>query len=116
MWPAWVYGLWAPLPGVCVRRTLPLLGPVGSQGRVTNEPITPTCPPLNAQNERRGYCSSMCVVFVNVCFCFVNGTRPHGRNGALAPRRAPILGALHARSAPKRPQNHPQSTQYNLLT
>ena len=28
MWPAWGYGLWAPLPGVCVRRALPLLGPV----------------------------------------------------------------------------------------
>ena len=28
MWPAWGYDLWALLPGVCVRRTLPLLGPV----------------------------------------------------------------------------------------
>ena len=28
MWPAWGYGLWAHLPGVCVRRALPLLGPV----------------------------------------------------------------------------------------
>ena len=42
MWPAWGYMASAHLclPGVCVRRALPLLGPV-ARAAFTNEPITP---------------------------------------------------------------------------
>ena len=54
MWPAWGYGLWAPLPGVCVRRALPLLGPV-ARAVFTNEPITRWLgPPAGVVGTRPG--------------------------------------------------------------
>ena len=72
MWPAWGYGLWAPLPGVCVRRTL-VTAPFRTRSlrELTNEPIRPLL--LGCRTVL--YSVYSCTVYVYVCTgpCTVTG-------------------------------------------